>query len=173
MLAHARHRLGIAAGLALLVLGFTLTGAAAFAASSSGNTTANISVNDVITLSGLTSSFTLTGDPGATVTGNSKVAMNVLTNNPTGYTVTVQSAAANLVGTGSNTNTIPIAALQVRETSGVAFTPLSNAAAVPVHAQLTPSGASGDSLSNDYRVTIPFVNADTYSAQLNYVAATT
>ncbi|TMK54893.1 MAG: hypothetical protein E6G60_21000 [Actinobacteria bacterium] len=118
-----------------------------------------------MTLSGLTSSFTLTGDPGATVTGNSKVAMNVLTNNPTGH--------ANLVGTGSNTNTIPIAALQVRETSGVAFTPLSNAAAVPVHAQLTPSGASGDSLSNDYRVTIPFVNADTYSTQLNYVAATT
>jgi len=138
----------------------------------SGTTTARVTVNSSITLSGLTSSFTLTGNTNSTVTSNGAVTMNVLTNNLTGYNVTVQAAAAVLSGTGGNTDTIPIADLKVRETGGVAFVPLSNVAPVVVHTQVIPSGPSGDNLGNDYQVAIPFVRSDTYSVTLNYVAST-
>jgi hypothetical protein len=162
-------------GVMLLATGLALTasvGSASMADSSSGNTTANVAVNSSITLSGLTSSFTLSGDPNSTVTSNGVVTMNVLTNNLTGYNVTVQAAAAVLSGSGGNADSIPISDLRVRETGGLAFVPLSNLAPVTVHAQITPSGASGDNLSNDYRVVIPFVSADTYSVTLDYVAST-
>lgn len=162
-------------GVVLLLAGGILAasaGGSALAASSNGSTTARVSVNSTITLSALPASFTLTGDPGATVTSNGAVTMNVLTNNLLGYTVTVQAAAATLTGSVGNTDTIPIASLQVRETGGAVFTPVSNLLATLVHSQLTRSGASGDTISNDYQVIIPFVNADVYTVTLNYVAST-
>jgi hypothetical protein len=97
----------------------------------------------------------------------------VLTNNLLGYTVTVQAASATLSGTGGNTDTIPIASLGVRETGSPAFLPVSNVAPVLVHAQVTPSAPAGDTVSNDYQVTIPFVQPDTYSVVLNYTATAT
>ena len=165
------------AGGALLLVGLALAvsaSVAAFAATSSGSTTANVTVaSSGITLSNLTSSFTLSGNPNSTVTSSAGiVSMNVLTNNATGYTVSVQAAAANLTGTGGNTDVIPIADLKVKETGGASFTSLSDTSAVTTHNQATKSGASGDTVSNDFQVVIPFVNPDTYTVTLNYVAAT-
>jgi hypothetical protein len=170
-----RRSLEVAIGLGLFLGGIGLAvsdGASALALTSSGSTSAHVAVGTSITLSGLTASFTLSGDIGTTVTQNGAVTMNVLTNNLLGYTVTVRAAAATLSGTGGNTDTIPIADLKVRETGGVAFLPLSNSLPVLVHTQATPSGGSGDSLSNDYQVVIPNVAGDTYSVTLNYVATT-
>ena len=170
----SRRGARIVCGAALLLLGLGLAASegGAARAGTTGSTTANVTVPSSITLSSLTSSFTLTGNVNTTVSQNGAVTMNVLTNNLTGYSVTVQAAAANLTGSNGNPDTIPIADLKVRETGGVAFTALSNVTALPVHTQVTASGGSGDSISNDYQVAVPNVRADTYSVTLNYVAST-
>jgi|HubBroStandDraft_6_1064221.scaffolds.fasta_scaffold187078_2 hypothetical protein len=168
-------RLGLALGAGLTVIGLMATVGPLSAAASSDthSTTANVAVNPVITLSGLTSSFTLTGNPGATAAANSAVTMNVRTNNITGYSVSVQAASANMAGaTSGNTDVIPVSALSVRETGTTPFSALSNTAPVTVHTQATRSAAAGDTVNNDFSVAVPFVNSDTYSATLNYVAAT-
>jgi hypothetical protein len=154
-------------GLALLVA----QGTAADAASSPGTTQANVDVTGGITLSSLTSNFTLSGGPGTTITQNGAVTMNVQTNNATGYQVTVQAAAANLTGTGSNTATIPVTNMSARETGGT-FGTVSNLYALHLYDQSTPSASGGDPLSNDYEINIPNVVPDTYSVNLDYVAAT-
>lgn len=99
--------------------------------------------------------------------------MTVTTNNFTGYAVTVQSASANLAPNiiGSTTS-IPIADLGVRETGVGSYTPLSDTNPVTVHSQGTASASTGDTVSNDYQITIPFVRQDTYSGTLNYIATT-
>lgn len=164
------------AGALLVVVGLVLAtsgGGAALAANSNGSTTANVAVASSITLSGLTSSFTLSGPPNTTQSANGAVTMKVTTNNNTGYTVTVQGASATMVGQAAgNTDTIPISNLAVRETGTTAWTALSSSSAATVHSQNGRSVSSGDTISNDYQITIPFVNSDTYSATLNYVAAT-
>jgi hypothetical protein len=61
--------------------------------------------------------------------------MDVFSNNASGYTVTVEAAAADLVGTGTNTDTIPVADLSVEETTTGTYAPLSDTAATTgVHA---------------------------------------
>jgi hypothetical protein len=158
-----------AAALATLTLGLAGN---AFAATGNGSTDANVAVGSALTLTGLTPSFQLSGIPGSTQTGLGAVTFNVATNNIAGYAVTVQSAATTMVGTGTNTETIPIGALTVRETGATTYNPLSATTPVTVHTQGTHSLAAGDALSNDFQVAIPFVNSDTYSATLNYVATT-
>lgn len=147
--------------------------AAPAVAAPTGSTVANVSVGSAVTLSGLTPTFTLTGLPGDTA-DFSPVVFNVQTNNLAGYVVTVQSAAALMVppDPGTNSDTIPIADLTVRETGGGAFTSLSDTTPVAVHAQPTRSALDGDSLSNDYQITVPDVNTDTYTATLDYVVTT-
>jgi hypothetical protein len=147
----------------------------ALADTSTGDTTANVQVLGSITLSGLTGSFTLSGAPGSTPSSNSVVTMNVATNNLTGYNVTVKAPTLqlNMAGaTTGNTNTIPNGNLKVRETGQSTFTSISNLTATTVHNQLTRSATGGDTVSNDYQVDIPFVNADTYTGTLNYTAST-
>ena len=172
-------RLGAAAvGVGIAVAAALPAGqaAAAIDPSSPGSTLANVEVGSAITLSNLTPSFTLSGNPGQTITANGAVTMNVETNNSTGYNVTVQAAAADLVGTGTNPDVIPIADLSVRETAAGnagAFTSLSNTTPVTVHSQDTRSvPVDGDNLSNDYRIAIPNVRSDTYSVTLDYLATT-
>jgi hypothetical protein len=138
-----------------------------------GSTEANVEVTTSIALTGLTESFTLTGIPGATVTGLGAVTLNVETNNLAGYAVTVQSAAATMAAAApANTDSIPIGALSVRETNETTFTPMSATGTALVHTQANRSAEAGDALSNDYEVVIPFVNEDTYTATLDYVATT-
>lgn len=159
---------GIAATVAL-VAGGTL---AANADTDTGSTEGHVEVSTAIALTGLTSDFTLTGIPGGVVTEAGAVEFTVTTNNLAGYSVTVQSATATLVAdTVGNTDSIPIGNLSVSEV-GTTFTPLSSTVPFVVHTQSTRSAEGGDDLSNDYEVDIPFVNTDTYSATLNYIATT-
>jgi hypothetical protein len=157
-------------GVAVTALAVGTMGGAAFAAPN-GSTSANVAVSSGITLSGLTSSFTLSGAPGATVTGADAVAYNVETNDVAGYTVSIESTTATLhPATAGNVDSISIGHLAVRETGGGAYLPLSNSAAVTVYSQATRSIDGGDNLSNDYQILIPVVTPDTYTATLNYVA---
>ncbi|MEV6984399.1 fibronectin type III domain-containing protein [Sphaerisporangium sp. NPDC051017] len=124
-----------------------------------------------IVLSDLTNGFTLTGLPESTVRGDGVVTMTVVTNSPTGYSVTVQPASPALTSAVTGAS-IPVSRLKVRESGTGPFTPLSPDTPVLVHTRLSPSAANGDRLSDDYEVDIPFVPSGTYSATLDYVAST-
>ncbi len=161
-----------AGAVALLAVGLAGT---ASAAEDTDSTDANVAVASSIVLSGLTTDFTLSGIPGATVAGPAAVIFNVETNNLAGYAVTVQSQTATMEATAAgNVDSIPIGALSVRETGTTPYFPVSEdpLETVTVHTQATRSAEFGDNLSNDYSVDIPFVNQDTYTATLDYVAAT-
>jgi hypothetical protein len=141
----------------------------------SGSTDAHVAVTTSVSLTGLTGQFTLTGIPGATVSGDSAVTMNVETNNLAGYDVTVESLTPTLVaGAPSNADSIPIGALGVRQHDAsaplAAYQALSDTATRTVHHQTTRSAEGGDTIYNDYQVVIPFVNEDTYTATLDYIA---
>jgi hypothetical protein len=170
----------VTTGAAAMFIG--IAGVPAFAApgiSDSGTAEANVEVESAISLTMDKAAFTLTGVPATTQSENGAVTYNVETNNAIGYSVTVQAATATMAGTGTNADTIPSTALTVRKTGTTPFTALSyvgqtgaGSAAVPVHSQATRSAAGGDDLSTDYEILIPFVNEDTYTATLNYVATT-
>jgi hypothetical protein len=162
-----------AAAVVVLACGGTGIAAAAPSADSPGSTTANVAVGSAIALTGLTSSFTLTGIPGATVAGVGAVTMNVKTNNLAGYAVTVRSLTATMGATAvGNLDSVPIGALSVRETGTTTYAALSDTVARTVHSQATRSAEAGDTINNDYQVIVPFVNQDTYTASLNYIATT-
>jgi hypothetical protein len=136
------------------------------------STVATVAVAGGITLSDLPG-LNLGGIPGETAAG--ALAYNVITNNPTGYSVTVQAAANALVADGGNASTIPITALQVdpdATVTGVPFTSVPGTAgpALTIHTQTTPSDAGGDDLTNDYQLLIPSVPFDNYTVTLNYTA---
>jgi hypothetical protein len=158
------------AGAAALVTG---SAAPAQADTSPGSTTAHVQVSSEILLTGLTPSFTLAGDPGDTVTSVAPVTMTVTTNNFTGYSVTVGPAVVALTGaTVGNTDTIPSSALQVKETAAGTYANLGINAPVTVFTKATASAPTGDPISTTFRITIPFVQPDTYSGAVNYIATT-
>jgi len=164
---------GLAAALAVAMAGT----ASAQPVSDGESTDAHVEVTSSIVLSDLTPSFLLSGIPGSIPEKEGAVTFKVETNNTAGYAVTVQSKTATMAGTAGNLNTIPIGALSVKETAGAVN--VTNAAyktvttsAQQVHTQATKSAVGGDGLSNDYKVVIPFVNSDTYTATLDYVATT-
>jgi hypothetical protein len=178
-----RRRLPAAARLGTLAVGVALAAGSAallpagqaLAAASPGTTIASVAVGSGIAITALTTAFTLTGVPGDTPAAVGAVTMDVFSNNATGYNVTVQAAAADLVGTGANADVIPVADLSVEETTGGAYAPLSATVPTLVYTQATPSvAAPGDVLSNDYEFNtpIPDVIDDTYSVTLDYVATT-
>jgi hypothetical protein len=159
---------GIASAVALIAMGSV----SASAVAADGSTNGHVEVGNSISLSGLTSDFTISGVPGETTTLPSAVGFTVVTNNLAGYDITVQSATSTLVGdTLANSDSIPIADLSVSE-DGETFTPLSSTVPSVVHSQSTRSAEGGDALTNDYRVVVPFVSTDTYTVTLDYVAST-
>jgi uncharacterized repeat protein (TIGR01451 family) len=130
----------------------------------------------VIALTDLTPSFTLTGLPGTTVAQDNAVTMTVTTNSATGYSVSVRSTQEALTpASPGNQDTIEIAKLGIRDGAhdGVRDTeiylPMSTTAQT-MHAQDGPSAPEGDAVTNDVRVEIPFVGSDTYSTTLEYIA---
>jgi hypothetical protein len=160
--------LGIA-GFALAAI--TVPATAAQADTSSGSTTANVTVGSTITLSNLTPSFTLTGNPGDTPTAN--VSMTVTTNNFAGYAVTVQAVSDVLSPSiPGSTASIPIGDLDVRETTVGSYVPVSSTTPDQVHSQSSASAPGGDTVNNQYQMTIPFVRSDTYTDTLTYIATT-
>ena len=166
----ARALVGTATAAVFLSMA-TLSASAAPGDADDGTVTANVGVSSSITLTGLTGEFTLEGLPGATIADEDAVAFNVNTNNIGGYNVTVQAETPTLVPTvETNTDSIPIRNLSVRDATKTEYTPLSNTTALVVNTKATRSVAAGDDYSHDYSVDIPFVADDTYSATLNYVA---
>ena len=159
---------------AVAIAAFAVASAGSAAAVEDSDTTdANVLVGSAITLTDLTPNFELSGMPGATVAGLAAVTYTVETNNAAGYSVTVQSQTPTMVANAvGNTDSIPIAALTAREAGIGAYTALSSAVALPVHSQATRSAEGGDDLATDFQIVIPFVNSDTYTATLDYVAAT-
>ena len=140
-----------------------------------GSTEANVVVSTSITLSGLTPSFSLTGLPGDTKETTGKaVAFTVKTNNQSGYKVTVVSATSALLPADGidNGDSIPIGALSVSSDLG-GWNALVADEPTIVADQSGRSLEGGSTFGNDYKVVIPFVNSDTYTATLNYVATTT
>lgn len=163
---------GAASAAAVAALAVVMSGTAS-AQPVEDDTVGNVEVSSSIALTFLSEDFWLTGVPGATVLGDGAVSFNVQTNNLAGYSVTVQSETATMTPAAvGNTDAIPISALSVRDGDATVFTPVSSTAPTTVHTQATRSADGGDALVNDYQVVIPFVNADTYSATLNYIAAT-
>ncbi|OLF15228.1 hypothetical protein BU204_23250 [Actinophytocola xanthii] len=108
---------------------------------------------------------------GTTVPANSAVVHAVETNNVAGYLVTVQGHTANLASGPENADPVPIGALAVRGPGTAQFTPLNSARPVTVYSTPVPSAEGGDELRDDYRIGVPFVAGNTYSATLDYVAS--
>jgi hypothetical protein len=161
------------AATALTTLGYHA--APALADSDSGKTIANVHVTGSIALTDLTPSFTLTGQPGSTpTTGANPVTMTVLTNNFAGYNVTVVPETVNLTGAiPGNPDVIPSSALEVDgPAQGGAYVHLAFGSPVVVATKASASAPGGDTIVNNYRITIPFVRPDTYSGTLDYVATT-
>jgi hypothetical protein len=97
--------------------------------------------------------------------------MTVTTNSTGGYVVSVQAESATLTGANpANSATIPISDLLVRGHGAEDFSPLSLSPLVVLD-QDHASASGGDLVSNDYRVSIPFVPSDTYSGTLDYIVS--
>ena len=166
----ARTRMFTAGGGLLVAAGLVTAmavGPTAFA--DTAETTANAEVASTITLTG-DAAFTLAGAPGdATATTS---ALNAETNNDGGYTVTVLADGADLVPADpvANTDVIPVSSLEVLNTDA-AYAGLSTTVPVTVHTQADRSIEDGDALTASYQLTMPFVNADTYSGGLTFTAA--
>ena len=126
---------------------------------------------DVLTLSGLTPSFRLTGLPGDVVQLDGAVNLTVTTNSHRGYTVSVTPRRPVLTAEPTTTDTIPVERLAVRPSGDdrAGFTPLDPGGSVQVHSQDRPSAPGGDAVSNDYRVDIPFVDSADYGTELDYI----
>lgn len=169
-----RRGLVLTTGVVTVLAGMATGANAVPGQTSTQSTTANVIVGSSITLTDLVPSFSLTGNPGETVSNTvPQVTMTVTTNNNEGYAVTVEPETATLnPTTPGNTDTIPIGDLMVREAGTTTFSPLTFGTPLQVHTQATPSAEAGDTITNDYEITIPFVTPDTYSAVLDYVATT-
>jgi hypothetical protein len=157
------------------VLGAGLSASPARADDDTGTTTVNVEVGSTIALTDLSPSFTLSGNPGDTVsTGATPVTMTVTTNNFAGYTVTVEPATANLVGAiPGNTDTVPADDLEVDgPAQGGDYENLVFGTPRTVATKASASDPDGDTVINNYRLTVPFVRDDTYSGSLNYIVTT-
>lgn len=148
----------------------SLSASAAPGDTSVDSVVANVGVNSTITLNVDQGSFDLNGSPSTTVSQSGAVTGLVTTNNATGYSVGVRADAATLQAqTSGNTDSIPIANLEVANVAGT-YTAVSNTAPVITTTKATRSALTGDVFSDDYRVAIPDVNSDTYSVTLSYTA---
>ena len=169
-LMHGRIRTRLlAAGGSLLATGGLTAAMVAGTPALAADVQANAEVDSAITLTANDVAFTLTELPGELATSSS--GLTAETNNTAGYNVTVQADAATLNPSDpvANTDTIPVSALQV-ENSAAAFVAASDTTPVTVHTQAVRSAEGGDAITADYQMTMPFVNADTYSGGLTFTA---
>jgi hypothetical protein len=167
---HTSRRLALLLGTAALVSG--LSGGPARADEDSGQTTIYVEVDGAITLTDLTTSFTLSGAPGSTAT-SAPARMTVFTNNDAGYNVTVEPAGSFLTPSiPGNTDEIPTSSLTVRSEQALTFVPLRYGAPVLLLDNTSPSAAGGDTVFTTFRLAIPAVEQDTYSGLLTFVVTT-
>ena len=133
----------------------------------------HISVGEGITLSVLHADAYLQGVPGEMADNDDDPASyNVLTNNASGYQVTVQALDDKLLppDPDSNPDSIPISALKVYDGHG--YQSLSKTAAVTVWDQESRSADLGDVHDAEFMMEIPVVSDATYSVTLEYIAST-
>ena len=122
--------------------------------------------------------FALTDGPTAITTGSDvtgSVDWTVTTNSETGYSVTFAPVGVNMVGTSGNTDVIALSTVTWDDAqNGIAGATLPAAitASNAIWTQDTRSSVGGDNHTNDFALTVPFVNSDTYSATLDYLAST-
>jgi hypothetical protein len=166
------------AAAAALVSAASLSASAAPGDTSAATVVANVNVNSTINLSLNQGSFTINAPPDSTVSKTGAVTGVVTTNNASGYSIGVTAAGDTLQPTlQGNTNTIPIANLKVANAAGT-FTSLSSNPLAPVVTKTKPTRSAlgdvdtpaGDAFSNDYQITVPGVNSDSYHVTLNYTA---
>ncbi len=133
------------------------------AAQSSGSVQANVSVNQVLELTGLPASFQLAGDPGQTVTAQDAVTFTVTTNNANGASTILQSV--NLVGPGGAV--IPATSLSYSnpQSNGGTYTAL---VAAPGTQNVAGSGLGITPHSLSFQIQIPAVNPGNYTGTLNF-----
>jgi hypothetical protein len=177
-----RLRLGVwilvATGTAGVLLAAPGVAAPAARTSSTADPEARVQVLTSITLSHLAESFRLGGAPGApgVVTANlGAVDLTVLTNNPAGYTVTVLATSEGGLqpdpGLANGLGPIPWDRLEVREAGTGTFRPVSTKDLVTVGGSSTPSGdehGEADIMHNEFRLTVPVIDADRYGGVLTY-----
>ena len=151
----------ITAGIATLALG----GAALLTAGPAlADTPVNVSatVNSTISVSGITGSIALAGNPGTTATNANAEQYNVQTNNAAGYSVTVTPQANTLQGPGN-----PISNTNLAVNTGhftVPATPLT------VHSKSSPSAMNGDNLTDSWSLDIPQGQAaGSYTGSFSYI----
>ncbi|MFC7479618.1 hypothetical protein ACFQX7_05680 [Luedemannella flava] len=158
----------VAAGL-VTALG---NGGQALAADDSETVRVDVIVGVGITLNLDRNDIQLIGGPGQTVANGQPVSATVVTNNPTGYTLSVQSDRAELTPQGGGAGRIPIANLTV-QAGGGSFEVISDTAPTVIHTDPDASALNGDTIVTTYRVVIPAVPNDTYQAIITYTATTT
>lgn len=124
--------------------------------------TAEATVENAISLTANDATVALTGVPGAATTASSGLVAT--SNNAAGYNVTVLAGAANMAGTGTNTDVIPVGDLSV---GGFAA---NSTTAATIHTQALKSADAGDAIPVPYALTMPHVNADVYSVGLTFTA---
>jgi hypothetical protein len=174
-----RLRLGVwilvATGTAGVVLAGPGEAAPSARASSTADPEARVQVVTGITVSHLAESFRLGGAPGVVTANVGAMDVTVLTNNAAGYTVTVLAASEGGLqpdpGLASTTGAIPWDRLEVQETGASGFRPISEKESVTVGGSSTPSGDEPDEadvVHNDFRLTVPVIDADRYTGVLTY-----
>lgn len=143
-----------------------LSGAAVMAATPAfaGGSPVNVSasVSQTLTLSGITGSIDLSGNPGETVTRTGAEQYTVSSNDTAGYSVTVTPGSTALMFASQN---IPNSALSVNT---VGF---SGSTALTVQNHTGLSAANGDSYSDTWALAIPGSQpAGTYTETFTYLA---
>lgn len=168
-----RRVLATAAATALIGTG-TFPAFAAPGDESADTVEARIGISSAITLTGLTSAFTINAPINATTEAQDAVGYTVNTNNAGGYNVTVNSESATLDPDNTaagNTDSIPIENLRVRvgNVTSTTYLPVTESP-VEISNKTSRSAAAGDVITNDYQIEVGFVADGTYSATLDYVA---
>lgn len=136
--------------------------------SANGSVTANATVNQAVTLTGLSGTITFpAANPGSTATASGAQAYTAATNDPSGYTLTVAATGSALVSAGGS---IPNTDLTVTETAAApgsqTFGPGSGAILT-----LAQTGApSSDDYAENWALDIPSTAAaSTYSESFVYL----
>lgn len=160
----------------LTVFGLLIAVGTSASASTSGTTVANVTVNNTLSLSAVSASFALSGDPGTTQGGNGIVSYTLTTNDASGAHVDM-SSTPNFASTGThgtNPDTFPTSTLQYRQENNGAIMPTNGAsfASVPVNGTIANMAAAGSNVGAiDFQIVIPStVRPDTYATTLTLTA---
>jgi len=137
--------------------------------SSGGSVTANATVNQAVSLTGLTGTITFpAANPGTTSTANAAEAYTAFTSDPAGYTLTLAAGGSALTSSGGGS--IPNNDLSVTETSSHPGTQTFGAASGAVLTLAQTTAASSDSYSENWALAIPSgTAATTYSESFVYL----